>query len=164
MRIAFDLDDTLIACSHPFPTEPMRLWARLLTREPLRRGTVGLLRRLMAQGHDLWIYTTSQRSPVAIRLLFLAHGIRLGGVINGLRHHREVARSGREYQHCSKYPPHFGIDLLIDDLEGMAIEARRYGYRVIVVRPDDMGWDEALAAEIDRICGPHGGAGRDRGR
>jgi hypothetical protein len=154
LRIAFDLDDTLIGCRYDFPAEPRRRCARLLAREPLRRGTVRLLRRLATRGHDLWIYTTSQRSPLAIRLLFLAHGVRLGGVVNGLRHHKEIARSGRDYQHCSKYPPHFGIDLLIDDLEGMAIEARRHGYRVLVVRPDDERWAETLVAQIDRICGP----------
>ena len=156
MRIAFDLDDTLIACGSEFPAEPTRRWTRLLAREPLRRGTVRLLRHLIARGHEVWIYTTSHRRPLAIRLLFLAHGIRLAGVVNGPRHHREVARSGREYQHCAKYPPHFGIDLLVDDLEGMAIEAHRYGYRVLVVRPDEAGWDEVLAEQIDRLCGGRG--------
>ena len=38
MRIAFDLDDTLIPCSHPFAVEEPTWLARCLAVEPLRRG------------------------------------------------------------------------------------------------------------------------------
>jgi len=63
MRIAFDLDDTLIPSVHTFATElpPRRLLGRLLCRICLRLGTTRLLRALSNQGHDLWIYTTSLR-------------------------------------------------------------------------------------------------------
>ncbi len=148
MRIAFDLDDTLIGCLHDFPEEAPRRWARCLVRERLRKGTAELMRRLTREGHEIWIYTTSQRSPAAIRWLFFLHGVRIRGVVNAQRHDREVARSSQAYRSCAKYPPAFGIDLLVDDLDGMEIESRRFGYRVIVVRPDDADWTTTLLAAI----------------
>ena len=40
MRVAFDLDNTLIRCSHDFPLETpqRRILARLLSNESLRHG------------------------------------------------------------------------------------------------------------------------------
>ncbi len=55
MHIAFDLDDTLIPCQFTFPLEPASRLARGLGLEPLRRGTVELLRDLRARGHRVWV-------------------------------------------------------------------------------------------------------------
>ena len=52
MRIAFDLDDTLIPCGHRFATEPPTRRARWLGCEPLRTGTVELIRHLRARGWE----------------------------------------------------------------------------------------------------------------
>ncbi|OON69119.1 hypothetical protein [Hymenobacter sp. CRA2] len=136
MRIAFDLDNTLIRSAHPFALERPRLgWlARLLGYESLRSGTVELLRHCQRQGWEVWVYTTSYRSAGYIRRLFRLHGIRLGGVVNQSRHEREVRVS------CSKHPPTFGIDVLVDDSPGVRLEGERHGFRVIVVRPEDEGW------------------------
>ena len=41
---------------------------------------------------------------------------------------------------CSKYPPAFGIDLLVDDSAGVEIEGRRFGFSVVRVAPDDVDW------------------------
>ncbi len=140
MRIAFDLDDTLIPCSYPFPVEPATRLARWLGAEPLRRGALGLLRRLRAHGCDVWVYTTSLRSPFGIRVQFWSYGIRLGGVVNGDRHARRSRGRGHERYDCSKYPPAFGIDLLVDDLEGVRAEGRRCGFQVVRVSPSDENW------------------------
>lgn len=77
------------------------------------------------------MYTTSYRSAWHIRRLFWLHGIRLDGVVNQLRNNREVQA------HCTRYPPTFGIDLLIDDSEGVRIEGKQHGFRVLVVKPED---------------------------
>jgi phosphoserine phosphatase len=61
--IAFDLDDTLIPCLEGFPTETLGFWARRLGAERLRLGTPTLIRTLIFQGWDVWVYTTSFRSP-----------------------------------------------------------------------------------------------------
>lgn len=57
----------------------------------------------------MWVYTTSYRSAGYIRRLFWLHGIRLAGVVNQTRHEREVR------VRATKYPPQFGIELLVDN-------------------------------------------------
>jgi len=133
MRIAFDLDDTLIPSVHTFATEqpPRRLLGWMFCRIPLRLGTTRLLRTLTNQGHDLWIYTTSLRSRFLIRQLFNIPGVRIGGVINGDDH----ATQGTI--RCSKYPPVFGMDVLVDDLPGVVVEGKRHGFHVIQVGPGE---------------------------
>lgn len=147
MRIAFDLDDTLIPSVHTFPTElpPRRLPGRLLCRIPVRLGTTCLLRALAGQGHDIWIYTTSLRSCFSIRQLVNISGVAIGGVINGDLHAKQSTKG------CSKYPPAFGIDVLVDDLAGVVLEGERHGFRVIPVSPDDEQWVENVLAEVDRL-------------
>jgi hypothetical protein len=146
MRIAFDLDDTLIPSVHTFPTErpPRRLLGRLFCRIPIRLGTTRLLRALSNQGHDLWIYTTSLRGRFLIRQLVNISGVDIGGIINGDVHAKQVTNG------CSKYPPAFGIDVLVDDLPGVVLEGQRHGFRVIQVGPDDEQWVEKVLAELER--------------
>ena len=45
-----------------------------------------LLRELRSEGHEVWVYTTSLREPVRLRLWFAALGVRLEGIVNGTRH------------------------------------------------------------------------------
>jgi hypothetical protein len=148
MHIAFDLDDTLIPCEFAFPLERSPWLARGLGLEPLRRGTVELCRLLRGRGHRLWVYTTSLRSPTSIRLTFLAHRIHLAGVVNQDRHDRRLRNGRPRASECSKYPPAFGIDLLVDNSEGVKEEGRRFGFSVVHVRPDDEKWVEAVRARV----------------
>ena len=144
MRIAFDLDNTLIRGEYDFALEvpTHRFWARLLGKESLRAGIVELAAYCRAQGWEIWVYTTSYRSTGYIRRLFWLHGIRLDGVVNQARHDREVT------VRSTKYPPHFGIDLLIDDSEGVRLEAARYGFNMLVVSPTDAAWVAKVKARL----------------
>ena len=150
MRIAFDLDDTLIPCEYRFPLERRPVLARLLGSEPLRAGSVALLRELRRRGVQLWVYTTSLRPPLSVWLQFLAHGVRLGGVINQDRHFARMRSwKGRpSVRDSSKYPPAWGIDLLIDNSEGVVMEGRQWGFRVLHVRPEDERWGEVVMAAV----------------
>lgn len=144
MRIAFDLDNTLIRGAHPFALETPkhRFWARLLGKESLRAGIVELAAHCQRQGWEVWVYTTSYRSAGYIRRLFWLHGIRLAGVVNQARHAREVrVRS-------TKYPPQFGIDLLVDDAPGVGLEGARYGFEVLVISPEDTEWVAGVKARL----------------
>ncbi len=144
MRIAFDFDNTLIRSAHPFPLETpkRRFWARLLGKESLRAGIAELAAHCQRQGWEVWVYTTSYRSAGYIRRLFWLHGIGLAGVVNQARHVREVrVRS-------TKYPPQFGIDLLIDDAPGVGLEGERYGFAVLVVSPTDAEWAAKVKARL----------------
>jgi len=143
--LIFDLDDTLVPVTERFATEPRGALVGLLFPESLRKGAPEFLRRLVAQGHDLWIYTTSLRGHAYVYLWFRALGIRLGGIVNAQDHAR----------HClpgSKHPPAFGIDILIDDREGVATEGRARGFLVVRLSPDDPDWIATVSSAIaDRL-------------
>ncbi len=157
MRIAFDLDDTLIAGAVRFPAERQPFLSRLLRHEPIRLGTTSLMTSLIRDGWEIWIYTTSFRSPWYVKSLFRLYGIPLTGVINQNLHIRKISRSGHAYQYCSKYPPDFSIALLVDESEGVWLEGRRYGFEVCRVHPNDDGWAAAVRAATDRLKPPDGG-------
>lgn len=145
MRIAFDLDDTLLPTGARFATEaPDGPWIfRPFAPERMRVGAGALLRELRAQGHRLWVYTSSARTPATIHLLFLASGVRLEGVVNLDRHEAMVQRLGHRRLKC---PRAFGIDVLVDDSVAVAREAERHGDRVLRVAPDDPAWAEPIRA------------------
>lgn len=147
MRISFDLDDTLICYGDGVPREPRLPWLlRLFVRdEPLRRGARRLLRELDDRGHEVWVYTTSHRRAGAVRRWFRAHGVRVARVVNG-------AENAKSFGHASsptKRPHAFGIDLHVDDSEGVAIEGEQYGFRVCVVEPSCSDWVEQVLSAVD---------------
>ena len=145
MRLAFDLDNTLIRCGYEFPisTPKHRIWAKLLSNEQLRHEIKELTDSCRQRGWEVWVYTTSYRSAWQIRKLFWLHGISLDGVVNQQRHNHEVQAR------CTKHPPSFGIDFLIDDSEGVRIEGERHGFRVLVVAPEDAQWAEKVRTALD---------------
>ncbi|HWG45972.1 MAG TPA: hypothetical protein VN688_24635 [Gemmataceae bacterium] len=135
MRISFDVDDTLV-CHPSVPTERfVPWWGRWWYPEPLRHGTRELMQQLLAGGNQLWIYTTSYRPARYLHGWFRSFGVPIYGVVNQHRHERVVGRQGP-----SKYPPAFGIDLHIDDSEGVAEEGKRHRFEVVVVAPTDLDW------------------------
>lgn len=147
MRIAFDLDNTLIRCGYGFPLErPQRAnLAKFLGGESLQQGVKEIADYCRVRGWEVWVYTTSYRSAWYIRKLFWLHGIWLDGVINQSRHRREVQAS------CTKHPPSFAIDLLIDDSEGVRIESERYNFKMLVVLPEDDQWVPKVKNALESI-------------
>lgn len=118
MRISFDMDGTLVGCDPSLLTERRVAWfLRPWFDEPLRQGCLALIRELIRRGCDVWIYTTSDRSPRYLRGWLHLLGVYLGGVVNRAAHGRAVG-DGRGFapRAPSKYPPAFGIDLHLDDL------------------------------------------------
>jgi hypothetical protein len=152
LRISFDIDDTLV-CHHTGARHEQLAFAGIPARwlgEPLRMGTRDLFRELKALGCETWIYTTSGRTPFHIKRWLLLYGIRVKGVINEETHRREYVRQNMT-RHPSKYPPAFGIDLHVDDSEGVKIEGEHYNFRVIVVRPDDSTWTEQVVVAVKQL-------------
>jgi hypothetical protein len=147
MKIAFDLDNTLIQYEYAFSTETpkKKLFAKLFGAEALRLGTVELFHFCQKQNWETWIYTTSFRSKVRIKTLFWVHNIALNGVINQTIHNKKVT------VRSSKHPPTFGIDVLIDDSEGVQLEGERFGFEVIVVKPDNDDWVKELKTKLTEI-------------
>jgi hypothetical protein len=149
MRISFDVDDTLVLHEPGAPIERMvPWWWRWRYTEPLRFGTYALLHTLQAAGHELWIYTTSYREPRYLRGWFKSFGIRLADVVNQDVHDRFVKPAQFPGYCPSKYPLAFGIDLHVDDSEGVAEEGREHGFRVVVVAPNDPDWAARVLAAV----------------
>jgi hypothetical protein len=149
VRISFDIDDTIV-CGPAVPTEQyLAWWRRWQYAEPLRHGTKSLMEELLRRGCEIWVYTTSYRSPRYLRGWFRGFGIPVGGVVNQDRHERVVGRYGP-----SKYPPAFGIDLHVDDSEGVFEEGRKHGFAVVVVSPQDRDWTARVLEAVERRSGP----------
>lgn len=142
MKIAFDLDDTLIPCRHGFATERPLPCSHLgvFFPETLRKGSQTLLQDLRKQGHEIWLYTTSQRSSRYLISWFWLLGIPLGGIINQKRHSLAMRAQPFPINQASKYPPAFGIDVLIDDSEGVILEGQKFDFTVINLKPDHENW------------------------
>jgi hypothetical protein len=151
MRISFDLDDTLV-CGPSVPTEQVvPRWRRWQYREGLRHGTRELMTALLERRCQIWVYTTSYRSPRYLRGWFRSFGVPLGGVVNQSRHDRVVGRQGP-----SKYPPAFGIDLHVDDSDGVGREGERHGFSVVVVSSEEPRWTSVVLEAVDRMRGASG--------
>jgi beta-phosphoglucomutase-like phosphatase (HAD superfamily) len=152
MDIAFDLDGTLVP-GRPEMGDPPPWYVRPLTSERLRPGARDLLAELGRQ-HRIWLYTTSLRGTIYLRLWFHLLGIRLAGVVNGDVHRRIVGSQGTAISSLSKYPPAFGISVLVDDSPGVAEEGVRHGFAVVCVPDRNAGWIEAVRAGIERLSPP----------
>ncbi len=148
MNISFDLDDLLINGVKRFEVEKTGLLTRMLTSEQLRLGTSILFKTLRARGHCIYIYTTSLRSPFRIRLLFWAHGLSVDKVFNKTLHDQRIWDLPVT---ASKYPPMFGIDLHIDDSEGVGIEAEKFGFRTLIIKEQDRHWTATILEAVSEI-------------
>lgn len=51
----------------------------------------------------------------------------------------------------TKNPRAFGIDLHVDDSEGVRLEGERYGFRVLVVSPEDTAWVQKVIATVEGL-------------
>jgi hypothetical protein len=147
MLISFDVDDTLV-CGPSAPTDDViPRWRRWWYREGLRRGTKALMTALLMRRWQTCVYTTFYRSSGYVRGWFKSFGIPIGGIVNRSRHERTVGPKGP-----SKYPPAFGIDLHVDDSDGVRLEGERHGFAVVVVSPEDPDWtSRVLEAAEERM-------------
>jgi hypothetical protein len=109
-------------------------------------GTRELYREARRRGIELWVYTSSMRSTATIRLLFAAHGLWLDGVVNDQRHREAEQRARARWP--LKYPPAFGIDLLVDDSTAIEQAGKKHGFRVLRVTPQDENWVQPVLREL----------------
>ena len=111
------------------------------------------MKQLKDDGHQLCIYTTSYRSTTYIRCLFWCYGIHLQEIINQNIHDRYF-RERQISPYPSKHPGVFGIDLHVDDSEGVKLEAEFYNFKVAIVSGENQNWIQPVldaVARSDRI-------------
>ncbi|WP_228388515.1 hypothetical protein [Chryseobacterium sp. CBo1] len=95
MKISFDLDDTII--STKFSLEKESLWSKIIRSERIRVGTISLFKQLREQKHEIYIYTTSYRSKIKIKLMFLSYGIPIDFVVNQQLHEKELRKEAKMF-------------------------------------------------------------------
>jgi hypothetical protein len=152
MKISFDLDDTIIPGSKIFQTEQQTKIQKLLHTESIRIGTIGLFKELKKQNHTVGIYTTSFRSILSVKFLFLLNGFSPDFIINQKRNLRELNKSSMS---CSKYPPAFNIDLHVDDSKGVEIEGQRHGFKTVIIDEHQPDWVNHVRIELLQHISSH---------
>jgi hypothetical protein len=145
MIISFDLDDTLIPGTKTFETEDQNLLQKLTGIEKIRKGTIQLFKELRTRGHGIYIYTTSFRPTLKAKLTFLSYGIPVDKVINQQCHDRELKENRTK---CSKFPPAFGIDIHVDDSQGLKIEGAKFNFRTIILDEKDPAWADKILRTV----------------
>ena len=116
--------------------------------EQIRKGAVELFKELKKLNHTVGIYTTSFRSCVRIKLLFLLNGFLLDFIINQRRHLRKLDSGSIQ---CSKYQAAFNIDLHVDDSCGVEIEGQRYGFQTIIIDQEQSEWVNLVLKKVEML-------------
>lgn len=152
MRISFDLDDTLIChqVSAKYENHTDLFLLKILFNEPLRLGTRFLFKHLVEDGHEVWIYTSSYRKPLFVKLWLRFYGIRVSKVINQEIYARQIILKN-DVNRLSKNPKLFEIDLHIDDSQGVKMEGDRHGFRVLVIDPNDVAWVDKVIRVVKNL-------------
>lgn len=144
MKISFDLDDTIIS-TNKFSLEKKSFWSKIIGAERIRLGTIKLFKELRTQDHQIYVYTTSYRSKVKIKLMFLYYGIPVDFVINQYLHEKRVRKN------ISKFPPEFDIDIHIDDSFGVEMEGKKFGFKTIIISANNENWVNEILEKIDIV-------------
>ena len=145
MKISFDLDDLIIPGIKKFETEPQTIIQRFFRAEKIRKGTIALFRELRKQKHIVGIYTTSFRSVLKIKILFLLNGFSVDFIINQPRH---LQGQRNTPVRSSKYPSQFAIDLHVDDSTGVEMEGKKYNFNTIIVDENEIDWKVKILRQI----------------
>lgn len=149
MRIAFDLDGTLVKEDEDFPLET--IVNKHLSNECLRKGICQLFQQLLQANHEPWVYTISFRSKEQIIRLFQKYNLELPGVINYTVHTNAYPDFKGIFRGLYKYPPAFKVDLLVDNLPAIAKEGIEYNFDVIIIKPEDDQWTEKVLRKVEAL-------------
>jgi len=143
--VSFDIDNTLIPYSNEFEIIYPNKFFKLIGAEPIRKGTHELFRYLRQNNYEIWIYTTSFRSTFHLRKTFWAHQLYPNRFINEPINQKILRKNNCR---ASKNPKFFGIDLHIDDSEGVAKEGEIYDFKTVIISVNDDNWVETIKKSI----------------
>ena len=140
MRISFDLDGTLFENESPKDID---------FYEKLRYGSIDILKKIIKNNIELWIYTSSNREPEYIAKYFSKYGIKINieNIVNGRRHMTEV-QGNRIEMLPLKYPSKYKIDLHVDDDISVKNDGEKHGFNVYLVKDNDNNWGNELWEKI----------------
>ena len=145
------MDEVLFVSPATHKTEPPLFFPfNHIFKERLRLGTPELINKLQSLDYEVWIYTSSFRTERYIKTLFFLYGVKFDGIVNAMRHQREVQR-GQKTILPQKLPSRYRISLHIDDEAIVCSLGRQYGYRTYQLEADDDSWKEKIIKRADEI-------------
>lgn len=148
VRIAFDLDSTLI--QNDFPGESLTFWGKLLglKRKRLRKGIKYVAEFIYANDWELWVYTSSLSSRWQVRRLFMQHGLRLDGIVFQQRlpmiQNGKCLLNGTELGYSFKT----GLDILIGKEPNDMKKEAQCGLQMICLDDKEERWEAQLIQEL----------------
>lgn len=158
MKIALDLEGTLIAECGEFPCERTNTLAQLFLPNGVRKGARQLLGELRRSGHSLTLYSSGAHSNWRLFLWCHLSGLPIHRVQTLSQSKRRALKSTLKKQrrfaqdlkalglsHMGKpgelvWPPCHGHDLILDDEPRHIQAAWRSGVRGILVTNRDANW------------------------
>lgn len=151
MRVSFDLDEVLFVCPDTHKTEPALSFPFCkIYRERLRLGTPELINTLQRMGYEVWVYTSSYRTEKYIKHLFRLYGVKFDGIVNAMRHLREVQGNRKELL-PQKVPSRYRISLHVDDESVICSRGREFGFEAYQLDAQDDDWKEKVIARAEEI-------------
>ncbi|WP_309707669.1 hypothetical protein [Armatimonas sp.] len=158
MKIAIDLEGTLIAECGEFTCERPHALAQLLLPKGIRRNARALLHDLTHAGHSLTLYSSNALPTWKLLLWCRLSGLPLRRVITLEQAKRRALKNAEKRQrrfakdlkalgltHFGKaseltWPPCYGHDLILDDEPNHIQAAWRSGVRGVLVTNRDADW------------------------
>jgi hypothetical protein len=158
MKIAIDLEGTLIAECGEFSCERTSYLAQLLFARGIRLGACPLLRDLARAGHRITLYSVSEASAVKLTLWCWLAGLPVSRVVTLAQEKKRALRQTKKNQkrfsqdlkalgltHFGKsnpviWPPCQGQDLLLDDDSRRIQAAWRSGVKGVLVTNYESDW------------------------
>ena len=151
MRVSFDLDEVLFINPATHKAEKKLIFPlSLIFKERLRLGTPELIKSLQKLGYDVWVYTSSYRSEFYIKSLFRCYGVKFNGIVNAVRHQKEVQRDNKTIL-PQKVPSRYHIALHVDDESVICSYGREYGFEAYQLDAEDDNWKEKVIERAEEV-------------
>lgn len=172
MKIAIDLEGTLIAECGEFSCERTSYLAQLIFTKGIRLGARPLLRDLARAGHRITLYSVSEVSAVKLTLWCWLAGLPVSRVVTLAQEKKRALRQTKKNQkrfsqdlkalgltHFGKsnpvlWPPCQGQDLLLDDDPRRIQAAWHSGVKGVLVTNYESDW----TARIREATQPQAGS------
>lgn len=148
MSVAFDLDEVLLVGANGFAEETrVKKVGKKAIPEKLRKGAIEAITALQSKGFDVWVYTASYMSEKYINAMFSLYGLKVDGIINGIKRKRDkeaekvIAESMKKYTHR----------LHIDNKSMVCTYVVKQDFDQFDFENGDEGWAKDIVATLDKI-------------
>ncbi|MEZ5324146.1 MAG: hypothetical protein R3F19_03685 [Verrucomicrobiales bacterium] len=73
-------------------------------------------------------------------------------IVNATIHEEALSGLFERGRPPSKHPGLFGVDLHIDDSKGIAIEAELFGFRALIIDPENLNWGASILDSVRALA------------